>query len=98
MYKFSIEQVLDEQFLTKLVQLFKSNEVERFKTLDKYYSVKNKILERQMEQGKPNNRMAHGFSKYITNMATSYFMGKGVKYMIEDDEFKEKFNQCLNDT
>lgn len=97
MYKFSKEQVIEPAFLTKLVQHFRANEIPRFRRLEAYYRVKNMILSRTMEQGKPNNRLAHGFSKYISNMSTSYFMGKPVKYIVEDDEFKEALNDVLKD-
>jgi SPP1 family phage portal protein len=46
-----------------------------------------------MEPGKPNNKFAHGFARYISNMATSYFMGKPVRYVIPD----EKFNTLIKD-
>lgn len=65
-------------------------EVPRFQKLDRYYKTQNKILNRQMDEGKPNNKLAHSFSKYITNMATAYFIGKPIKYIVEDEDFKEE--------
>ncbi len=96
MYRFSKEQVTDPKFLTKLVMQFKSEQIPRYHKLEKYYQVKNEILSRTMDNGKPNNRLAHGFAKYISNMATSYFMGKPVRYMVEDEEFKSALNGILN--
>lgn len=97
MYEFSVEQVLDEEFLTKLVKLFRKSDVPRFKYLEKYYMVKNKILKRTMDIGKPNNKLAHGFAKYITNMATSYFCGKPIKYVVRDEGFKDALKDILKD-
>lgn len=89
MYKFKTEQVLEPQFLTKLVDMFLSREVKKFKKLGRYYRSKNDILNRTMESGKPNNRLSHSFCRYITNMATSYFLGKPVQYNVENPEYRE---------
>lgn len=89
MYKFRTAQVLEPQFLTKLVDMFLNREVKKFKKLERYYEAKNDILNRTMESGKPNNKLAHSFCRYITNMATSYFLGKPVQYNVENPEYRE---------
>ena len=89
MYKFRRDQVLDPEFLTKLVERFKKEYVPRFIRDQQYYEVKTEILKRTMTDGKPNNRLAHGFCRYITNMATSYFAGKPLGYIVEDNEYQE---------
>ncbi len=86
MYRFSRDQVLDPVFLTKLIRRFQSEQVPRFKRCEDYYRVQTQILQRTMTDGKPNNRLAHGFCRYITNMATSYFAGKPIRYLFKDDE------------
>lgn len=92
MYRFSKEQVLDPIFLTKLIRRFKSEQVPRFIKNQRYYEVKTEILNRTMTDGKPNNKLAHGFCRYITNMATSYFAGKPIRYifMPADEDSKEE--------
>lgn len=100
MYKFSKEQVLDPVFLTKLIRRFKSEQVPRFVKNQRYYEVKTEILKRTMTDGKPNNRLAHGFCRYITNMATSYFAGKPIRYVFkagdEDNEAEEeKYKEAM---
>ena len=80
MYKFSIEQVKDPVILTKLVKKFKAKERRRFNKAQRYYEVKNDIYARKMSDLKENNKIAHGFARYITNMATAYFIGKSVRY------------------
>ena len=89
MYKFPIEQCYDERFITKIVNKFLANEVTEFARLQQYYDVKTEILKRNMEEGKPNNRLAHGFARYISNMATSYFIGKPIRYVTDDEEYQE---------
>lgn len=86
MYRFSKEQVLDPVFLTKLIRRFQSEQVPRFRRCEEYYRVQTQILQRTMTDGKPNNKLAHGFCRYITNMATSYFAGKPIRYLFTDDE------------
>lgn len=77
---------MDPVFLTKLIRRFQSEQVPRFKRCEDYYRVQTRILQRTMTDGKPNNKLAHGFCRYITNMATSYFAGKPVRYIFKDDE------------
>lgn len=89
MYKFPIEQCYDERFITKIVNKFLANEVTEFARLQQYYDVKTEILKRTMEEGKPNNRLAHGFARYISNMATSYFIGRPIRYVTDDEEYQE---------
>lgn len=95
MYKFKIEQCYEPEFLTKLVDKFKQNEVPAYRILQNYYDVKTKILQRTMDEGKPNNRLAHGFARYITNMATSYFVGKPIKYIAKDDGYQKLLDEIL---
>ena len=101
MYKFEINQVLDERFLTKLVKKFRNTELVFYETLERYYKVKNDTIKnRQMKNKKPNNKIAHGFARYITNMATSYFAGKEIEYIFEDgnEDYKETMEDFISDT
>ena len=98
MYKFEMTQVLDERFLTRLVEKFRAREIRLYDKLDRYYNVQNDgILNRSMKNGKPNNKLCHGFARYITNLATSYYAGKPVEYIIEDDEYKACLEDYLDD-
>lgn len=95
MYKFKLEQVLEPAFLTKLIDRFKREYLPRYARDQSYYAVQTQILKRTMTDGKPNNRLAHGFCRYITNMATSYFMGKPIRYQVEDPAYKEALEEVL---
>ena len=97
MYKFHRDQVLEPEFLTKLVERFKKEYVPRFIRDQKYYEVETEILKRTMTDGKPNNRLAHGFCRYITNMATSYFAGKPLGYIVEDNEYQEALRNLFSE-
>ncbi len=104
MYKYTKEQVLEPAFLTKLIDQFKTNEIPVYMKHENYYKVKTKILNRSGEDGKPNNKLAHGFCRYITNMATSYFAGKPIRLEYDSSEeikdmvkeFKEAIETVFN--
>lgn len=96
MYKFSRDQVLDPKFLTKLIDRFKVEHVKRFMKNKDQYMVKTEILSRPMTDGKPNNKLAHGFARYITNMATSYFMGKPIRYQTEDAAYMDALQDVFD--
>lgn len=96
MYRYSVDKIIEEKTLTSIIEDFKTKEVPRFINLENYYNVKNKILKRSMKDNKPNNKISHGFAKYITNMATGYFIGKPIKYIIDDVEYKNIVDEILD--
>lgn len=68
----------------------------RMAALRKYYLNENDILDRWFDDATlPNNKIAHCFPKYISNIATAYFMGKGVKYETDDSNYKERLDEIL---
>lgn len=95
MYRFSKEQVLEPVFLTKLIRKFKSEYIPRFEKYQNYYKVRTEIEKRTMTNGKPNNKLAHGFCRYITNMATSYFAGKPIRYIVEDHDYDSALKEIF---
>ena len=99
MYRYKAADVENETLLTKIIADFKANYIPRFNTLEKYYRVKNEIISRSPKDGKPNNKLAHGFAKYITKMATGYFMGKGIRYQVanEEDKALQEYEKLLTD-
>ena len=52
--------------------------------LKRYYDGRNDVLARVREPGLPNNRLAHGFARYITAMASGYLIGSPVEYQPRD--------------
>jgi len=82
--------------LTKLVKKFKAKERRRFNKAQRYYEVRNDIYARKMSDLKENNKIAHGFARYITNMATAYFIGKPVRYSTDDEAYQEALDDVLD--
>lgn len=75
-----------------LVNKYKSEEVERFERLDNYYDGKTKITERDLEEGKPNNKTVLNYPAYIVDMIQGYFLGTPVAYTAQDEQ-KELMEQ-----
>lgn len=95
MIKVSSGTEITEKLVTKIIEKFKTSYIPRFQQLENYYLVENEIKNRNMDSGKPNNKLAHGFAKYISNMATSFFMGEGVRMDVQDEEYKENLTSVL---
>jgi len=95
MFRFAIKDCYNGEFLTKIIDKFRANDIPKFQKLESYYRVRTEILSRTMDADKPNNRLAHGFARYISNMATSYFMGKPIKYNIEDEAYMKLLTKEL---
>ncbi len=58
---------------------------DRFMRLISYYQGEAPIFERQIEQGKPNHKLAANYAKYITTLASGYFIGKPIGYNVKDE-------------
>ncbi|MED4377973.1 phage portal protein [Schinkia azotoformans] len=84
------------ELVTKIIEKFKNADIPRLTNLESYYQVNNKIKGRILDSSKPNNKIAHGFAKYITNMATGYFMGEGIRIEVDDEEYKERLTKVLD--
>ncbi len=55
----------------------------RFKQLDNYYEGKHEILNRVIEDDKPNSKNVFNYCKYTSDQLTAYFLGKPVSYSSE---------------
>ena len=58
----------------------------RLSRLRRGYDGRADILNRRREPGLPNNRLAHGYPRYITAMATGYLLGGPVEYLPEEKD------------
>ena len=54
--------------------------------LKAYYDGQHEISRRQRASGMPNNRLSHGFPRYISTMASGYLIGRPVGYGAEGEE------------
>ncbi len=65
-------------------------EVYRLSKLEDYYNGRQKILSRvQSNQTAPNNRLANGFAKYITDTAIGYCFGNPITYLSGGTDLKD---------
>lgn len=69
----------------------------RYRQLENYYWNETAIQSRSIgDPDKPNNRVSHAFAKYITKIATAHFMGKGIIYTAEDQNYNDLLNTTLD--
>ena len=60
-------------------------------------STKYKILhEVKKDSTAPNNKLVNNMAKYITDTATSYFVGKPVVYNSQNDEFLQTMQDIFD--
>lgn len=60
--------------------------VDRLTALRAYYDGRHAIAHRRKSAGLPNNRIAHGFPRYIATMAAGYLIGNPVRYESDSQE------------
>jgi SPP1 family phage portal protein len=74
-----------------------NNHKGRLEKLYRYYQGKNDILYRtNIDASKPNNRIAHNYGGFITDMYVGYFLGMPVTYNSEDKGFIEALQDIFN--
>ena len=56
---------------------------ERWERLRGYYEGRHAVRNRQRSSGLPNNRLVHGFPRYISTMAAGYLIGDPVRYLAD---------------
>ncbi len=70
----------------------------RYRTLNSYYRNDTAIQRRTMDADKPNNRISHAYAKYITKIATAFFMGRGLRLDVADPAYKAALEDALDTT
>ncbi len=90
---------LTNELILKIVKKHKEEELPRLLKLAKYYDAKNiVILSRpQVEQQRPNNKIANPYASYITDTLTGYFLGKPITYNC-DQAILDKLNAIFDYT
>lgn len=71
-----------------------------YQMLEDYYKGKHVILQRTFDDThKPNNKIIHNFPKLIVDNSVSYFVGKPINYISEDEKLKDEIEDIstLND-
>lgn len=83
MTKFTVEQ-FDETNINKqtILQLIQQHAIQaqRIDALEAYYDGEHAIKTRVRTKGAPNNKIAVNFAKYITDVATGYFISNPITY------------------
>ena len=98
-----LERELNPRVVNACVQEFLCG-MERMARLRAYYEGNSAILERRRDEGLPNNRLAHGFPRYISTVATGYLVGNPVAYECEDaqkaalDAVLREYERCAMDS
>ena len=88
--QFENEEVSRMKVLDNIIK-HKSEHI-RYNKLERYYKGDNDILYTVLtDKDRPNNKIAHPFGTYITDLLTGYFMGEPVSYSYNEDDidFKE---------
>lgn len=70
---------------------------DRYKLLEQYFYNETAIQGRRpSDPDKPNNRISHALARYITKIATAYFMGYGVRYETKQKKYKKELDELLD--
>lgn len=86
MFRLNNKDELTPELIRRMVYKFRQCDLPRLIKLKDYYLNKTDILKRvQADELKPNNRVVHPFSQYITDTLCGYFMGEPVTYSSEED-------------
>lgn len=83
--------------VTKIIDHYKSWELPRMNRLYEYYDNQHEIQNRVMEEGKPNNKLAHDYCRYITDTTSGYFMGINVKISSNNEEYLQVYQDLCRD-
>ncbi|MFV0497479.1 MAG: phage portal protein [Candidatus Fimivivens sp.] len=70
----------------------------RYRSLGNYYSNETAIQRRLLDSDKPNNRISHAYAKYITKIATAFFMGRGLRIEAADPAYKAALEDAMDTT
>lgn len=76
----------------ELYEYHKANELPRLQHLYNYFIGKHDILNKQDRKGKVDTKAVNNFARYISTIATGYFIGNPVTYVTDEDEFEEMQN------
>ena len=91
MYRIDPNDALTPAKVLKYIE-HNTAEVARRTMLMDYYLGKNRILHKQYDDSsKPCNRIVNPYAAYITDIATSYFVGNPIQYRSLDAEFEDAY-------
>lgn len=86
MFRLNNKEELTPDLIRRIVYKFRQCDLPRLIKLKNYYLNKTDILKRvQVDTLKPNNKIVHPFSQYITDTLCGYFIGEAVSYSSKED-------------
>lgn len=79
--------------LAEAFDSYRTNELLKLNKLFDYYIGKHDILSKKNRvKGKADAKIVSGYAEYITTIATAYFLGKNISYVVDEDK-KKKFEK-----
>ena len=72
-------------------------EKNRIHDIREYYNNNNSTIMNRVynDAKKPQNKLAHPFASYITNMAVGYFLGNPISYNSENEDLLNRLNEIF---
>ena len=91
--KLPIQEQITEELMLDLIEEHRK-EKSRILNLKEYYKNNNQVIMRRTQEdpNKPNNKLSHGYAKYITDTYCGYFMGEPVSYKSDNDNLLDELN------
>lgn len=86
------DELTDEEII-KLIEKHKKTEAPRLKNLEKYYNSEHAILDKSVDEEKPDNRLVNSYPRYIVDMHVGYLVGNPISYSAAE---VEEVNETLN--
>ena len=94
-FKLPIQEEVTQDLIIDLINAH-ADEKGRILKMKEYYKNNNAIKHRvQRDNNKPNNKLSHGYAKYITDTYCGYFLGEPVSYKSDNKDTLEKINECF---
>ena len=95
MYRLHEGTPLTESLISRLIEFARPELMRRCHLFD-YYMAKHNILGRTFNDiNKPNNRVVSPYARYITDVATGYFVGEPISYKSDDPDLIETINDTM---
>lgn len=95
MIRLDSDVVVNDELVKYCVDQY-ANELTRIRKLKKDYLGEAIIKNRQIKDiTQQNNKLVHSFAKYISNVATAYFMGIGLKYSIKNTKYNKLIQEII---
>ena len=94
-FKLPIQEEVTKDLIIDLIEKH-ATEKARVLKMKEYYKNNNAIMNREeKDRNKPNNKLSHGYAKYITDTYCGYFLGEPVSYKSDNKNILEGINECF---